>query len=394
VLNFHALASGDSNIDLEDGCLSDNTATEIPAAWVGDSVTVTRADGRGSTGGVGTPTYYIKTDLFGIEKSYRISYTGKIQEMIEATSADGMLTVNIPKGTIVLDKDGKRLKSLLAAVSENPPSPPGDAHIIGLAYIFEPSGTTFNSPITFTWSYDPDALHENVAEEDLVIAYYDDNAGKWVELDCVVDIENNVIIAPVEHLTTFAAIYYLLAPPDFTISNLTISPSQCEPEQEITITATVTNTGGTAGDYSVELRIDDLTEASQSLSLAPGASETAGFTVKKSKAGSYQVDINGLPGAFEVKEKPGLQETPFVPTRPEPINWLLIGEVIAAVAVAVGLVYFFLIRKRYGGTAAKYPAVLGTPVGAAIAGGVRFLLRKCKLKKGRHDTADSGDEST
>jgi len=38
VLHFHALTSGDIDIGLEDGCLSDNTATEIPATWVGDSV--------------------------------------------------------------------------------------------------------------------------------------------------------------------------------------------------------------------------------------------------------------------------------------------------------------------------------------------------------------------
>jgi len=38
VLHFHALASGDIDIEFEDGCLSDNTATEIPASWGSDSV--------------------------------------------------------------------------------------------------------------------------------------------------------------------------------------------------------------------------------------------------------------------------------------------------------------------------------------------------------------------
>ena len=38
VLHFHALASGDIDIRLEDGCLSDNAAAEIPASWGSDSV--------------------------------------------------------------------------------------------------------------------------------------------------------------------------------------------------------------------------------------------------------------------------------------------------------------------------------------------------------------------
>ena len=40
VLHFHALASGQSHIDLSNGVLSDNLAQEVPATWIGDSVVV------------------------------------------------------------------------------------------------------------------------------------------------------------------------------------------------------------------------------------------------------------------------------------------------------------------------------------------------------------------
>ncbi|GAJ19829.1 unnamed protein product, partial [marine sediment metagenome] len=154
-------------------------------------------------GGWAPPTYYIQTNLFGVEGSYHISSSGKILETIEATSEDGMLTITIPKDTIALDKDGDQLESLEAAVDKSPPAPPEDAHIIGLAYDFGPDGATFDPPITFTWSYDPEALPD-VA--DLFLAYYDEDAGKWVELDCVVDAVNNTITASVSHFTTFAII--------------------------------------------------------------------------------------------------------------------------------------------------------------------------------------------
>ncbi|GAJ04256.1 unnamed protein product, partial [marine sediment metagenome] len=137
-------------------------------SYGGDKTFTTQApsgDGDGDGGGFG-PTFYIETNLFGTEGSYHIGSSGKILETIEATSADGNLTITIPKDTIALDKDGDRLESLEAAVDKSPPAPPKDAHIIGLAYDFGPDGATFDPPITFTWSYDPDALPEDVAEED------------------------------------------------------------------------------------------------------------------------------------------------------------------------------------------------------------------------------------
>ncbi|MBA7668529.1 hypothetical protein ES703_76641 [subsurface metagenome] len=95
---------------------------------------------------------YVETTLFGVEESFRISSDGEILKTIEATSADGMLTITIPEDTIALDKDGEPLESLEAAVDESPPDPPKDAHIIGLAYDFGPDGATFDPPTTFTWS--------------------------------------------------------------------------------------------------------------------------------------------------------------------------------------------------------------------------------------------------
>ncbi|GAH52197.1 unnamed protein product, partial [marine sediment metagenome] len=175
----------------------------------------------------GPPTYYIDTDLFTIGKSYRISRTGEILKTIEATSEDGMLTMTIPEGTITLDKDGKRLASLETAVDESPPDPPEDAHIIGLAYDFGPDGATFDPPLTMEYTYDPDALPD-VA--DLFLAYYDEEAGEWVELPCTVDPVNHTITASVAHFTTFAIIGWVppVPPPPpvparFTIRSLGVS---------------------------------------------------------------------------------------------------------------------------------------------------------------------------
>lgn len=155
------------------------------------------------SGGGGEPSIYsVKTNLFGIKKTYYTEYDGDLQRTIEGTSQDGNLTITIPSRTTALGEDGKRLKTLEVAINESPPAPPKDVNIIGLAYSFNPIGATFDPPIIFTWSYDQYALPKGVAEKDLVLAYYID--GEWIELECVVDTVNNTITASVKHFTTFA----------------------------------------------------------------------------------------------------------------------------------------------------------------------------------------------
>jgi len=351
------------------------TADEVPNCSELSNI----ASGVTSSYGVGpppgAPSYYLKVNFIGEVASFKISGAGILEEAVTLVSPDGVWTLEIAKGTKVLTADGKRATSIVAEEATGL-TPPSGGTIIG-AIDFTPAGITFSPPAILRGQFKSAKLPDDVSS--VVVAYYTPETG-WTELDTEWDRTDDLVTvsAEIRHFTPFAAIYYLLAPPAFSIGNLSISPSQCEPGQEITVTVTVANTGGTAGDYTVELKIDDVSEASESLSLAPGASQTVGFTVKRFEASRYQVDVNGLTGTFEVKEKP---VTPVVPTPREPINWWLIGAIIGAVVLAAGLVYFFLIRKRYGGTVVRYPRVLAKPVGTAIAEGVRFLLKKCRLKK-------------
>jgi len=293
-------------------------------------------------GGFGPALYYIDTNLFGIEAKYRISYSGELLKIIEATSQDGMLTIAIPEGTIALDKDGKRLEELRVAVNESPPPPPEDACIIGLAYSFEPKGATFDPAIPLTWKY-PEALPDRVDEENLVLAYYDEDNSQWIELDCTVDTENNTITASVSHLTTFAVIGTITplpppAPAAFSVGSLSISPAEVNVGETVTISAIVANTGGETGSYEVTLEINGAIEATKEITVSAGASEEVTFTTLKGIAGTYSVDVNGLIGSFTVKEKP-------VPVVPKPVNWPLVGGIIAGVVVIV-LAIFFWIRRR------------------------------------------------
>lgn len=322
------------------------------------SVTISAPVSAPPSGG-GEPPPTIRTTLFGTSKTIKIDSKGIIQETIEATSADGELTITIPKGTKALDKDGKPLSSLKIDVDPSPPDPPEDASIIGLAYDFGPAGATFEPPITLEYTYDPDTLPEGVAEEDLVIAYYDKEAGKWVELECVVDTENNTITALVSHFTCFAIIARVTPAPTppppaavpaaFAVSNLTIQPAKIQPRETVSITVSVANTGGTEGSYTVVLKLNGVKEAEKSVTIAAGSSEIVTFSVTREEAGSYSVDVNGLTASFTVEvpappPPPEKEKVTEVPAKPVP--WPLIGGIIAAVVVVASLVYFLVVRRR------------------------------------------------
>ncbi len=286
----------------------------------------------------------IETNLFGEVSTFSISETGEILETITATSEDGMLTITILEGTIALDKDGNPLSSLTANVDPSPPPPP--SHIIGLAYDFGSDGASFDPPITLAWSYDPDALPEDVVEEDLVVECYPKEIGEWEECISSVDTITHTITVSVDHFTTFAIIAPTPAdapippalPAAFTSSSLSISPVEVDIGEAVSISTLVTNTGEEAGSYTITLKIDGVVEETKEIALAGGTSKTVTFTTAKDKAGTYSVDVDGLMGSFMVKAAP-----PPPPTPPPGVNWAILGPIIG---VAVFLAIFLPVRIR------------------------------------------------
>jgi len=85
----------------------------------------------------------------------------------------------------------------------------------------------------------------------------------------------------------------------FSVSNLTITPNQVKEGESVTISAIVANNGTESSKYSVVLRIGGVVEGITELTLAPGASQPAIFTVTKD-AGNYYAELDGLAGTFSV----------------------------------------------------------------------------------------------
>jgi len=274
-----------------------------------------------------------------------INSAGVFNKAVIAESSDGLCRLTIDKDTVGLTKDDEPLSEIKMTRMGAPPAPPAGAHIIGQVYNFKPDGAVFNPAATLEYTYDSSKIPEGVAEEELVLAWWDAGADMWVELESTVDPEANTITAPVSHFTAFAALAY--EPPEpaaFSLSSLIISPNEVTPSESVTISAQVTNTGEEAGNYKLTLKIDGVVEASKEVTVDAGASQKVIFTTAKDLPGSYSVDINGLSGTFVVRG--GAPSPPASSTAPaKPGNWPVLWGIIGGVIV-VGLIIFLLARRK------------------------------------------------
>ncbi len=332
--------------------------------------------GAGAAGAASHPTYTWfgnKTDEHGVFTKDAI-----------VKSEDELFEVAIPMGTTALNRLGERLTGVIIVpwIVGRPPAP---SAIIGEVYDVRPDGATFDPPITFTLTYDPDDIPQGgVAEKNLAIAMWDEEIDKWVNLVSTVDPVTHTVSAPISHFTAFTVIAYT-SPAVFTTGDLTVSPTEVNIGESVSISVTVTNTGDLIGRYEVTLEIDNVVIETKQVSLTGKSSQEVTFTTTQDAAGSYTVNVNGLSRTFTVKPAPAPPAPAPAPPAPAPapapappppapapapappaptpppapvpaptpvpapeVNWWLIGGIAAAAAIVVGiLVWFYGFRRKY-----------------------------------------------
>ena len=112
-------------------------------------------------------TYQLEVNLLGDKGKFPVDSQGMLKSKAEVSSADGKISLSLDKGTKVLDKDGKPLRSIHTVIDPSPPLPPEDTYIIGATYNLEPQGATFDPWLTLMLGYDPEQLPEGIRENNL-----------------------------------------------------------------------------------------------------------------------------------------------------------------------------------------------------------------------------------
>ncbi|KXB02048.1 hypothetical protein AKJ44_01530 [candidate division MSBL1 archaeon SCGC-AAA261F17] len=110
---------------------------------------------------------------------------------------------------------------------------------------------------------------------------------------------------------------------------MVVSKPEVEPGETTTISADVTNTGGTPSTYTVELSIEGEMVDSRDVPLDPGDSETISFDVAKEEPGAYDFAVDDLTGSFDVRKPPAF-----------PWATVIAIIVIIAAIIAVGIWYW------------------------------------------------------
>jgi len=264
--------------------------------------------------------------------AYKVIANGQFVTDATAKSDDELCWVTIDKDTIGLDKHGKSLTEITVVHTDEPPSLPAHHNMIGLAYEFGPEGTTFDPPITVTFTYDESLIPAGADEGSLVIAVWNDTTGDWDKLDSTINTAGNTISAEISHFSTLTVLVST-RPATFATGNLSISPAEVDIGETVTISLKVTNTGDLEGTRAVTLKINDVVLETREVTLDSGASQTVTFTTSRDAAGTYTVSVDGLAGTFSVRE--AVAPPPPPPPQPEPAAFTTSNLVITPAEVNI-----------------------------------------------------------
>jgi hypothetical protein len=203
--------------------------------------TVTVVSGGGGGGAISGPSTVAGVTNF----PSAVNAQGVLNQSVDAWSNDNNVLVYIPAGATILSSSGASVNQISITQMTTPPTVPAGAGIIGLAYDFEPSGTTFTPAATIRFSYNPASVPSGVSPSSLQIAYYNTSTSSWVTLTTTeVDTTNHFIYAQISHFTSYALTYgnvAVTAAPTTTTATTT-TPTTTPTTTTATTTTTTTTT--------------------------------------------------------------------------------------------------------------------------------------------------------
>lgn len=88
----------------------------------------------------------------------------------------------------------------------------------------------------------------------------------------------------------------------FQVTELEVAPAEIIPGEDVLITAKVTNIGDTTGDYTVELKINEVAQVVRAVTMAAGETRVMSFLGSMQVPGAYEVELGELTGQFVVLE--------------------------------------------------------------------------------------------
>jgi hypothetical protein len=282
----------------------------------------------------------------------------------EISSIDGRVRLKLAAGT-VLELQGQ---SIIGAGNETNPPAASDGSVCIHSYSFSPAGATFSPAATMTLKYET-PLPPGLTESALYIAYW--NGSAWTKLDSTVDTGAKEVTTFVSHFTIFAVrgIPETTAQPAastagsialpasspapilgsskaasaavaFAFSDLTATPETVGPDENVTLSVRVINSGASEATGDVVLEINGKDNIRKEVTLGPGKSQPVSFAVSESDPGNYIVSIGGLNAGFEVLKAASSGQQSFG------LSTAIIGVIVAGCLLALVISLIGIFRRR------------------------------------------------
>jgi hypothetical protein len=88
--------------------------------------------------------------------------------------------------------------------------------------------------------------------------------------------------------------------PTLKLSNLSISPTKAKINEAISISINLTNIGDLPATFTISLKVNGSIEAVRDIMLSGRECAVVTFKISKNVAGTYNVEVNGLNGTFNI----------------------------------------------------------------------------------------------
>ncbi|MFW6109331.1 MAG: TIGR04279 domain-containing protein, partial [archaeon] len=197
------------------------------------------------------------------------------------------------KATEILENvDTDNLVNLFVEIANLPETPST------VADVFEEMNTTKVLDVITAWVNVGD-----LEELGLVFSYLTEDT--LDELWTGMSAEERIALYPELDGETIAALPQL---GEFTVTDLSVSPETVEPDQSVTISATVTNIGNQTDSTTLVVTVDGAEIATEIVSLEPDESTELAWTHSETTEGTYTVDVMGETVSFTVEAPPAPAE--------------------------------------------------------------------------------------
>jgi hypothetical protein len=212
------------------------------------------------------------------------------------------VTFTLPEYSKGWDKDNNTLTKIDIYPFNGQLTPPQGFDILGLPYVFEPAGAVFDPPLTITFYYGRFSLDPQYLINNLIIAYYNPETGRWIEQKSTIDTETKTISVNINHFSIFALLGKKLnvSEAKFSLSDLYLSSNRVSTGERIDVRLNVVNLGYLKGSYEAVLKINDVVEATQQVNLDVGQQKEISFSIHRDTPGLYKVAVGDLISSFTV----------------------------------------------------------------------------------------------